>query len=381
MKKKVVAAALVCSVLGSSHANEVQQYDEYGDNYQNAVQRPVQRLDRFRRYSGQRTNEASRRFSTEANSRFSNEGQSDSNYVINDQTGQKMYLHEIRNSGTRSEVNHYSHETKNYDRNSQASRGSGGHQGGQRVSSHMNSSNYQGQNKSQSNEQSQWSHYDFTNNAADQRGPQNWRAGNSTQGRFAAAQSHHEKLQKVRTGNESWNSSSMDSIHNVNQKDASWNKPVARTQYSGNNHQTRVSREWSQQQQNSGAAQNETQENYAMDNGGFWPTRAQQTRYSQQPSESFHGKTDELSSNPRRIYSRMEDADPKPQQFSNRNAMTTNLNSQAEPQSEYQSLRRPRVRVDLTQSQKNRSKRQRRSWFPNPFRGVSRMFSGIFGRR
>lgn len=356
MKKKVVAAALVCSVLGSSHANEAQHYDEYGDNYQSAVQRPVQRLDRFRRYGGQRVNET--------NSRFSNQNQSDSNYVINDQTGQKMYLHEIRNSANGPAANQHSREALNYGVNSNVSRGSGGHQGGQRVASRPNYSNHDRQNTFESNEQAQWSQYDFTGNVAGESDARNRRSGDLTQGRFAAAQSHYEKLQNVQSQDARWKSSAMDSHQNVTQKDSSWNKPATRPQQNWNNTQIGDSREWNQQQVSHGSAQADREENYAMDNGGFWPTRAQQTRYSQQPSASFHSQTDELSSNPRRMHSRIDHSESQPQ-----------------PQSEYQSLRRPRVRVDLTQTQKNRSKRQRRSWFPNPFRGVSRMFSGIFGRR
>ena len=84
MKKKVVAAALICSVFGSSHAANNGSFDDYGGAIHSEIQRPVQRLDRFRRM-GKRT-------SLPVNNRFSDRGHSDNNYVINDQTGEKVFL-------------------------------------------------------------------------------------------------------------------------------------------------------------------------------------------------------------------------------------------------------------------------------------------------
>ena len=131
---------------------------------------------------------------------------------------------------------------------------------------------------------------------------------------------------------------------------------------------------------NSGNTRHEANsENYAMDRRSFWPTRAQQTRHVSQNDSSIHHKTDDLPRADRRIQSRMED----PKEF-DRNQQMVNSNRaqlQRADESQYQSLRRPRVRVDLRQNQSDRRKRHRRSWLPNPFRGVSRMFSGIFGRR
>ena len=90
-------------------------------------------------------------------------------------------------------------------------------------------------------------------------------------------------------------------------------------------------------------------------------------------------QTDVLPRADRRIQSRMEN----PKEF-NPNQQLGHTNGdqlQRVNESQYKSLRRPRVRVDLRENQSDRRKRQRRSWLPNPFRGVSRMFSGIFGRR
>lgn len=429
MKKKVVAAALICSVLGSSHATENQQFDEYGDNFQNGVQRPVQRLDRFRRHGGNRT--------PEVTNRFTNRGDMDSNYVINDQTGQKMYLHEITNASDNRDSSRLSEEERQYSRRQEMYPSSGGHQGGSRISNLSHS----GRMSEQQDGETEFAHYDFTGGADDRQSAGQWRDQDRTQGRFAAAESHRSKLERVhssnsvtsdssqmrsaqfeqypqrsaswsntasdeqkprlnseREANQSWNSphggtqQSWNSPHGGTQH--SWNSPHRGTQHSwnspqrgdiqsSNNLQADRTQSWSQAANNVDVAENSVTENYASDNKGFWPSRAQQTRYSQSETESFHNRPDELSTNGRRIYSRMENPDSR----SNREVAHDSFSdtdqsvSQGRPAVNYQSLRRPSVRVDLSKKQSDRTSRQRRSWFPNPLKGVSRMFSGIFGRR
>ena len=114
MKKKVVAAALICSVFGSSHAANNGSFDDYGGAYHSEIQRPVQRLDRFRRM-GKRT-------SLPVNNRFSDRGHSDSNYVINDQTGEKVFLDNMSSQTQQRQAPQLDSQSQNHQRSHYDSR-------------------------------------------------------------------------------------------------------------------------------------------------------------------------------------------------------------------------------------------------------------------
>ena len=396
MKKKVVAAALICSVFGSSHAANNGSFDDYGGAYHSEIQRPVQRLDRFRRM-GKRT-------SLPVNNRFSDRGHSDSNYVINDQTGEKVFLDNMSSQTQQRRAPQLDSQSQNHQRSHYDSRyASEEMQRAQKSSSNYESSRFEADH-SNSNNKTMGSQYDFTNVSNDRVANQQWRSQGNTHGRFAAANSHRNKLDQVQNKHsQSWNQESS--------RNEGWNNSVANHR-DENNWQNQTPQNFSRRswdnvepsqikngktmeqtslsmqkdfnqnvdRYNSGNTRPEgNSENYAMDRRSFWPTRAQQTRHVSQNDSSIHHKTDDLPRADRRIQSRMED----PKEF-DRNQQMVNSNRaqlQRADESQYQSLRRPRVRVDLRQNQSDRRKRHRRSWLPNPFRGVSRMFSGIFGRR
>ena len=96
-----------------------------------------------------------------------------------------------------------------------------------------------------------------------------------------------------------------------------------------------------------------------MDRRSFWPQGHNRLDMYLRMTHSIHHKTDDLPKADRRIQSRMED----PKEF-NPNQQMVNSNReqlQRADESQYKSLRRPRVRVDLRENQSDRRKRQRRS--------------------
>ncbi len=395
MKKKVVAAALICSVLGSSHASNNEKFDDYGGSYQSEVQRPVQRLDRFRRYGTKGV--------PQVESRFSNRNQPSNNYVINDQTGQKIFLDKEGSSGSQ----HRSFQsapqaTSGYEtRNFQPVDHYRSNHDARRVSNDYESSSFEVE---QSNNNSKaLSKYDFTGSSSEHVDSQQWRSQGNTHGRFAAANSHRQKLNHVNNNeSQSWNqrpNRDQDwSNSNKNQtRESSWSNSYSESPSGNNWDQTKSSsRNWNSVEQPSNTSSHGNNqrldqrrpmraENYAMDRRSFWPTRAQQTRHVNKADTPKHNITEDLPHADRRIQSRMEAGSAVKNDgrsnFDRRTIQTKGQQLQQNNNSQYQSLRRPRVRVDLTNKQTDRRKRQRRSWLPNPFRGVSRMFSGIFGRR
>jgi len=394
MKKKVVAAALICSVFGSSHATDNDKFDDYGGTYQGEVHRPVQRLDRFRRF-GKKT-------SSSVENRFSNRKQSTNSYVINDQTGEKVYLDNVN-----APVNYHSspqfQPENNPSRDYETMHRSNQTQRTQKVAQNYESTRFE-MDHSQSSNNEIASQYEFTGAANNHIDSEKWRSQGHTQGRFAAASSHRNKLDQVKNNHaQSWNQESARNVgwnNSVAQhsKQKNWQNPAHEnfSRKSWNNvepDQVRnaqtveqalpLRKESFNQNVNRYNSENTRHavnpENYAMDRRSFWPSRDQQTRHVTQNNNSIHHQTDDLPRADRRIQSRMED--PKEFDPNQRMVHSNRAQLQRADESQYQSLRRPRVRVDLRQNQSDRRKRQRRSWLPNPFRGVSRMFSGIFGRR
>ena len=457
MKKKVVAAALICSVLGSSHASNNEKFDDYGGNYQSEVQRPVQRLDRFRRYGNKGT--------PQVENRFSKKNQTRTNYVVNDQTGEKVYLGKGDLSRNQHRSPQFAPQTNQYqDRNFQAADRFEENRHAQRPSNAYESSRFEVDHP-QKNKPKVSSKYDFTGPSSGQVDSQQRRPHGNTHGRFAAASSHRQKLDQVNrndsqswnqkpSGSEAWDNSdkyepkeqawknsypakpSRDNWNHAKSNNSHWNsvqqpsntmrngndqRVVQRKPMKSNNnhwnsmqqpsnmmsngHDQRVDQHkpvksnnnhWNAVQQPSNMMRNGNDqrvdqhkpvksENYAMDRRSFWPTRDQQTRHVDKANRSEHNGVGHVPNADRRIHSRMEKSNAvvtnRTSNFDRRTIQPQRPQVQQTNDSQYQSLRRPRVRVDLTKNQMDRRKRQRRSWLPNPFRGVSRMFSGIFGRR
>ena len=189
MKKKVVAAALICSVLGSSHATDNDKFDDYGGTYQGEVHRPVQRLDRFRRFGN--------KASSSVENRFSNRKQLTNNYVINDQTGEKVYL-----DNANAPVNYHrtpqfqSQPQNNRSRDYETIHQSNQTQRNQKVAHNYESSRFE-MDHSQSRNKEIASQYDFTNSSNNRMNTEKWRPQGHTQGRFAAANSHRNKLDQI----------------------------------------------------------------------------------------------------------------------------------------------------------------------------------------
>ena len=201
MKKKVVAAALICSVFGSSHATDNEKFDDYGGAYQGEVQRPVQRLDRFRRFGN--------KISHPVENRFSDTRTSNRNYVVNDQTGEKVYLDNMNEPAQQRRTQQFqSHLENNRSRDYEMMHQSNQTQRNQRVAHNYESNRFE-MDHSQSNNKEIASHYDFTGASNNHMNTEKWRSQGHTQGRFAAASSHRNKLDQVRNNHaQSWNQES-----------------------------------------------------------------------------------------------------------------------------------------------------------------------------
>ncbi|MEE2925258.1 MAG: hypothetical protein VX619_10800, partial [bacterium] len=217
MKKKVVAAALICSVLGSSHATDNDKFDDYGGTYQGEVHRPVQRLDRFRRFGN--------KASSSVENRFSNRKQLTNNYVINDQTGEKVYLDNVN-----APVNYHrttqfqSQPQNNRSRDYEMMHQSNQIQRNQKASHNYESSRFE-MDHSQSTNKEIASQYDFTNSSNNRMNTEKWRPQGHTQGRFAAANSHRNKLDQIENNHsQSWNQ--RPAINQTPTRNEEWNNSV-----------------------------------------------------------------------------------------------------------------------------------------------------------
>jgi hypothetical protein len=340
MKRRIVVVALLCGALGSSYANGYNSQSYNQGNYQlGSSSSGGYNLNQFRNYSqGAQRSSYSQSGYQGAQTSASQPTQTDENYVINEQTGEKVTLNNSQASA--------------YQSNSYG-------QGYQRTQSYNQETAYNQAGTGYANQQS---YQQQTENYAPQQSYNRRSSGN----RWSDSQAEQPQSQSY--GSQQSYQQQAQSYQNARPaqqrgyEEYKFEEPAAKNNY-GSYQQTAQTQNYQQQYENSSYTQNN-------------PSGYQQQETAQYQQSESQYMDDSTSGNyirrGRENYS--QDSQTMAQSWSDEPLNT--------PQ-EYSSQRNPQVRTNIAQ-QKPR-KRSRRGGFSigNPFRGISKAFKNMFsfGRR
>lgn len=407
MKRKAVLVAIFCALLGSSFSQGA--YSSYKSND----------WDSMSSYNPREDNSKSSRFS-------SNQATQDNrSYVVNEQTGEKVYLDDVRReqkSQTRSNVqaqsrsqaketwsdmrkmnqNQSSQNTykQDYQYNSDRMRSAGNNyrnnvnervnQTKQEVNSYKSNANsYENSNQNYNRQQSSYNqqntNYDNNNyeQASFEEKPSRFASDRNSYDNVDSRDSYDNSYQNSNAQNDTYRNDSFDS-GSQNTGITNFDNETTYNDSSYDQNDVNTQRDYQQSYENRGTDSSYSQNSYEepvsnnVNSNNYESQQGHSRNYQQNGgASSYDDQTNSSYSNQDQAYSRnARSLDTGYSQSGSQNAMSDSYTDRGRT-ANFESKRPKNLRVNV---QRKTNTRRKKSFFGNPFRGVSNFFKSAFKR-